>query len=68
MRKWVDFKLGCEKDNDDKDKNKIDKGDAYKVNIDNGITRIKICMCNDSRLEKKKETRSKEGVGVVKEM
>ena len=38
----VDFKLGCEKDDDDKDKNKIDEGDAYKVDIDKEITRIKI--------------------------
>ena len=44
LRKQGDFKLGCEKDDDDKDKNKIDKDDAYEVDIDDGITRIKICL------------------------
>ena len=42
------------------------KGDAYKVDIDNGITRIKIYVL--VRNGKKKETQSKERVGVVKEM
>ena len=39
LRKWVDFKLRCEKDDDDKDKNKIDK-----VDIVNGIK-----MCDGKR-------------------
>ena len=39
LRKRIDFKLGCQKDDNDKD-NKIDKGDAYKVDIDNEITWI----------------------------
>ena len=32
------------KNNDDKVENKIDRGDAYKMDIDNGITRIKVCV------------------------
>ena len=67
LRKLVDFKLGCEKKNDDKDKNKIDRGDAYKVDIDNGIRKIKVCvMIPDGK--RKKETWRKEGVRVVMEM
>ena len=66
-KKRVDFKLGCEKDNDDKEKNKIDKGGDYKVNIDNGITRVKIYVLLQNG-KKKKKTRSKERVGVVVEM
>ena len=46
----VGFKLGCEKDNDDKDKKKVNKGDAYKMDIDNGITKIKIwAMIRDGK-------------------
>ena len=53
LNKLVDFKLGCEKNNDDKDKNEIDSGDAYKVDIDNGITRIKACvMIRDGKKKK----------------
>ena len=46
---------------------KIRIGDAYKVDIDNGITKIKICVMVRNK-KKWNETRSKERVRVVMQM
>ena len=67
LRKQFDFKLGREKDHGDKDKNEIVKADSSIGDIDNEITRLKMCvMIRDGK--KKKETQNKERVGVVMEM